>query len=170
MFELIRETELILAVMEAIAAFGLACNILQVLDSANKVVCLGLEVYKNGVSADNAELEQASEHLFTLCTGLDSSLAATRSPPTTAADGEVRLLAAECSATIDKLKDVLQKLKSTGTRWNALLKTAQAVRTRAKIDKIGARVEKLQGLLNTSILVRLRYAKFSPPSSAISSR
>jgi hypothetical protein len=43
--------------MEAVAAFGLAVNVLQVVDFASKVLTTGHQIYQAGATVHNAELE-----------------------------------------------------------------------------------------------------------------
>ena len=42
--------------MEAIAAFALACNVIQIVDSSIKIAGKCREVYKDGISVENEEL------------------------------------------------------------------------------------------------------------------
>jgi hypothetical protein len=43
--------------MEAVAAFGLAASILQVVDFASKILTTGHQIYQAGATVHNAELE-----------------------------------------------------------------------------------------------------------------
>ena len=52
--------------MEALAAFGLAASVLQVVDFSTKVLSSANEIAKNGSTNRNAELTTITEHLRSL--------------------------------------------------------------------------------------------------------
>ena len=49
--------------MEALAAFGVACNVMQVISFSKEAISLSLEIYKEGTSVDNHNLEQSSKEI-----------------------------------------------------------------------------------------------------------
>jgi hypothetical protein len=58
--------------MEGIAAFGLAANILQMVELGNKLLSTGQEIYQAGTTVQNSELEVVLKDLTVLNTGLQS--------------------------------------------------------------------------------------------------
>jgi hypothetical protein len=52
--------------MEALAAFGLAASIMQVVDFSTKVVATGNEIFQTGSTVQNAELELVASDLNSL--------------------------------------------------------------------------------------------------------
>ena len=52
--------------MEALAAFGLAASVLQVVDFSAKVLSSANEIAKNGSTTRNTELSRTAEHLQSL--------------------------------------------------------------------------------------------------------
>jgi hypothetical protein len=80
--------------MEGIAAFGLAANILQMVEMANKLLSTGQEIYQAGTTVQNSELEVVLEDLTVLNTRLQSQggLVSNSSQPISA-DEHVRCVA-----------------------------------------------------------------------------
>jgi hypothetical protein len=58
--------------MEAAAAFGLAANVLQVVDFAYKILSTGDQIYQAGSTVQNSELEVALKDFTVLNTRLKS--------------------------------------------------------------------------------------------------
>ena len=80
--------------MEAVAAFGLAANILQVTDFAQKLLSTGRQIYQAGSTLQNAELEVAVKDFTILNKRLrswDRSDPSVLGPMTE--DGQVRIWA-----------------------------------------------------------------------------
>ena len=49
--------------MDPLTAFSLACGVIQVVDFSTKLVSRCREIYKNGLSSENSELEDLAVYL-----------------------------------------------------------------------------------------------------------
>ena len=148
--------------MDPISAFSLACNVIQVVDFSIKVASTCRELYKNGTVAEHQETEMMSEHL----TGLRSSLLSSSVFSTSCAsqqmnedENKLREVATSCSETAVELVARLQSLKVEGPhkRRQAVTKIVKAFRESRKIESIQAKLKQYQEVLNTRILVSLRF-------------
>jgi hypothetical protein len=83
--------------MESVAAFGVAANILQVVELAHKLLSSGQEIYQAGATVQNSELEIALKDFMVLNKRLQSSACPVPDAfgPITA-DGQVNRLFATC--------------------------------------------------------------------------
>jgi hypothetical protein len=64
--------------MEAIAAFALACNVVQVVDFSLKIVSKYKEIYNEGTTLDHQDLDYTSKHLAEISEKLNKSILDTR--------------------------------------------------------------------------------------------
>ena len=103
--------------MEPLSAFGLACNVIQVIDFATKVTVNFQDLYKAGALSENKQIESMSKHLTNLVTDLrqphsdqtsESALQLYRD------DHELQEVAQQCSETATHLVEELQKLSIQG--------------------------------------------------------
>ncbi len=148
--------------MDPISAFSLACNVIQVVDFSIKVASTCRELYKNGIAAEHQETEIMSEHL----TGLRSSLLSSSvfstsrvSQQTNEDENKLKEIATSCSETAAELVALLQSLRVEGPhkRRQAVTKTAKASWESRKIESIQAKLKQYQEVLDTRILVSLRF-------------
>jgi hypothetical protein len=107
--------------MEGIAAFGLAANILQVVELAYKLLSSGQEVYQAGTTLQNAELEVALKDFTVLNKRLQSSVRPVSDVfgPLTA-DGHVCIVPIGIQNVPDDNRRVWSAWHSTAkrSRWN----------------------------------------------------
>ena len=137
--------------MDPYVAFSLVCGIIQLVDFSTRVVKKCHELYRDGVSSENKEAEEMASHLTDLRAKLDF---------TNESVGEDLLdLGSKCSSTAEDLVAELEKLKVDGRhrKRQSLSVSFKAVLKRNSMDKIQKRLEEYQKLLDSRILVDLRF-------------
>lgn len=131
--------------MEALAAFGLAANIAQFAELGYKTAKTILEVYRStdGVTAENADFEDAANHLKTISTQLKNNRKVKCNPAIE------RLLKKSIDASEDLLKE-LDSLKFdggsvyVGERLAKLMIAMWAIRRKRKVGALALRVAEIQ--------------------------
>ena len=140
--------------MDAFAAFSLACGIIQVVDFSTKVVKRCHELYRDGASAENKEIEEMAKHLTILHTNLDLSHHG--------GDEDLMDLGSKCSSTARQLIAELAKMKVIGPHKTrqALKKTVRGMFKGNAVDDIEKRLGEYRKLLDSRILIDLRFVNF----------
>ncbi|KLU87235.1 hypothetical protein MAPG_06236 [Magnaporthiopsis poae ATCC 64411] len=131
--------------MEALAAFGLAANIAQFAELGYKTAKTILEAYRStdGVTAENADFEDAASHLKTISAQLKNNRKVKSNP------GIERLLKKSIDACDDLLKE-LDSLKFdggsvyVGERLAKLMVAMWAIRRKRKVGALVLRVAEIQ--------------------------
>ena len=145
--------------MEAIPAFALACNVIQVVDFGLKTASKYREIYKEGSAIEHQDLEYTTKHLAEITGNLSTSIQNARTnKPLTKDDNELQNLAQQCTESADNLRNELDKLKTPGRQGKraALLKTWKSVRKSDDIKKIRDKICEYERVLDTRLLSRLR--------------
>ena len=109
------------------------------------------ELYRDGVSSENKEAEEMASHLTDLRAKLDF---------TNESVGEDLLdLGSKCSSTAEELVAELEKLRVNGPhrKRQSLNKSLKAMLKGNHMEKIQKRLEGYQKLLDSKILVDLRF-------------
>ena len=148
--------------MDPVTAWSLACNIIQVVDFSINVASTCRELYKNGTVAGNKEMELMAGHLDGLRSSLlSSSVIQGSNISQLLHDDERKLeeLATKSSQTAAELVAELQSLNVEGPhkRRQAITKTIKGFRGSRKIESLQAKLKQYQELLNTRILISLRF-------------
>lgn len=149
----------LLNTMEAIAAFALACNVVQVVDFGLKTASKCAEIYKDGSSIEHQDLNYTSKHLAEITGNLNASILHPRTnKPLTQDEHELAELAARCTKTANDLRDELDKLTLSGRQGKraAVFKAIKSIRRNDCIKKIKDRLGEYESVLNTRLLSRLR--------------
>lgn len=137
--------------MDPLSAFSLTCGVIQVIDFSTKAAKKCHELYRDGASSDNKEIEDMAKYLTGLRTNLDL----------TDGGGVDNLLdlGSKCSTTAEELVAELEKMRVDGPRRKrqAVKKTFKAMLKRNPIDDIQKRLEEYRKLLDSTILVDLRF-------------
>lgn len=148
--------------MDPLSAFALACGVIQVVDFGLKVVVKCRELYKDGASSENKEISTMARHLK--CLTVDLKLPDTVQTPGSVAhvyndEGELPGLAQKCSETADELIGELDKLSIRGPRKrrDAIRKAIKASWGKNTVGDIQRRLEAHRELLDTSVLINLRF-------------
>ena len=148
--------------MDPLTAFSLACGVIQVVDFSTKIVVRCRQIYKEGATSKNKEIESMAEHLTGLATDLEL--------PSTIQnlgfanqryrdDQELLELAGQCSETARELINELQKLSIQGRqrKRDALRMAVKTVWKKDAIDNIQRSLECYRRTLDTRILISLRF-------------
>lgn len=148
--------------MDPLTAFVLACGVIQVVDFSTKVVVKCREIYKDGASSENKEIESLAKHLIDVYMELDAANAVVKPGPTLQLhrdDQDLQNLAQQCSETAKELIAQLQKLKVQGQprKRDVLRKTVKVVWKKSAIEDIERRLEHYRRTLDTRILINLRF-------------
>lgn len=148
--------------MDPLTAFSLACGVIQVVDFSTKIVVKCREIYKNGASSDNEEVESMAKHLTELSNELDSANAVVKTgsmPQIYHDDQHLRKLAQQCSETAKELITQLQKLKIQGQprKRDVFRKAVKVIWKKSAIEDIERRLEQYRRTLDTRILINLRF-------------
>lgn len=139
--------------MEAIAAFGLACNVLQVAQLGCQMVSTFVQAYKNDSVEENYDIEVQTRHRSTALVRLDGSLRSQH----TVEDTEILDLSRQCAdvatSLSSKLAPFAQKPSRRRNKWRNGLK---ALRVKGEVEALGSKLSKYQRILDTRILIDLR--------------
>ena len=145
--------------MEALAAFGIACNVMQVISFSKDAISLSLQVYKEGASVDNQNLAQLSREIARAAENVQSQLGQARQPNRQMSPTEFQLrdVAGQCLATAKSLLDKLDGLQKAGSGrlGPALSKSVKTIRLRSSLKKLEERLSANQRILGMSLLVNL---------------
>jgi len=141
---------------EAIAAFSLASNVIQVVDFGLKAASKCKEIYQEGSTSEIRHLERTSKELADLTIGLESSIKAA-SQPLTKDDHDLKDLSLKCSRAALDLQVELQKLSKGLGKRGAVIKFVKTYSHKRAIDELHRRLSEYQQVLNTRLLARLRY-------------
>lgn len=147
--------------MDPLTAFSLACGVIQVVDFGIKVVVKCRQIYKDGATSGNKEIESMAEHLTGLAA--DLKLPSTIQNPRSANqvyhdDQELLELAGQCSETATELINELQKLSIQGRqrKRDAFRMAVKVVWRKGAIENIQKSLECYRRTLDTRILISLR--------------
>ena len=149
--------------LDPMSALGLACNIIQIVDFSLEAVAKFRELCKDGASSGNRELEDMTVRLKGLRANLVTVDPTTRqSRPVFVDDKELQALAEECCETADELTAELDTLKTSGShkKRQAVQKLYRSIRRKSVVEGIQKKLDGYQKVLDTRILVNLRFVLF----------
>ena len=138
--------------MEAIAAFSLACNIIQVVDTGIKVASKACEIHRDGSTSENEDIQRTTNHLVQASTSLQQSMI-------NANDKELETVANECQSAADELLVKLDNLKLGGVhkkrKLRAIGKAVKSMTEKDAIKQSQTRLEECRKALDSGVLVHL---------------
>ncbi|KAK5224232.1 hypothetical protein LTR47_009843 [Exophiala xenobiotica] len=141
--------------MEALAAFSLACNIVQVLDFSLKIFREGKQIADSGSTAKLDEFTLVSKQLEDLCKDLDKSLQ-NAPKPISKNDDNLLKVAQDCSRAAHdvqaKLGEIMMNKKGGRSKLDKLRKMVTSSRS---VTALYNKLREYEKLLNTQILVQL---------------
>ncbi|KAH7074711.1 hypothetical protein BKA63DRAFT_596298 [Paraphoma chrysanthemicola] len=150
--------------MEAVAAFSLASNILQVIDFAANIVSRGHKLYSSadGRVDEHAVLDAALNNLTELYDTLHSTSShKTRRNPlkATVADRQLIELQNESDKIVKDLRTKLENVRITGPHraWQSIYQALRSVSTDKEISRLASRLQSIRKEVDTAILVSLRH-------------
>ena len=144
--------------MEAVAAFSLACNIIQVVHFSIDVVSKCRELCREDGLSKYEPLEHMIDHLTSLRNALDSPTTQGNQNVLRCQDQALLDVAEKCSATAKELSGELQKLKINGPHQKRQLirKSAICLWKTSSIQKIQTRLDEYRKILDSRILIGIR--------------
>jgi len=142
-------------VIEALAAVGLAGNIVQFIDFGCRLLTEARQIQtsSSGVSAKNLEIETVAVKLRYLADGLSSS----NPLPCIGINYQLKQLADDAILIIDELLEAIEHVRLKG--GGNLRSFAHALQNSGKnkrIEKLDAKLSRMQGQLNTHLLALMR--------------
>ncbi|KAM5350433.1 hypothetical protein ACJ41O_006938 [Fusarium nematophilum] len=165
--------------MEALAALGLASNVVQFVTFASQLVSAGDEMYgsASGTTKRTIELEKIYSDLATFSSKLQGegerqpwSLGFSLSAESQRLEdaeakakahiNALKALASDCRLVCDELLGVLKKLKVSGGRCRAFRSVMAAIRAvwdKEKVEDITARIGRLQSMMTLHFFPIIRY-------------
>ena len=125
------------------------------IDFSTKVVKKCHELYRDGVSSENKDAEEMANHLTELRGKLEF--------PDESVDKDLLDLGSKCSSTAKELVAELEKLKvdERHRKRQSLNKSFKAILKKNSMEKIQKHLEGYQRLLDSRILVDLRFVHCS---------
>ncbi len=140
--------------MDPFATFSLVCGVIQIVDFSIKAVKQCQEIHKNGSLSENEQIEDMARHLTDLRTKLDLG--------DQSSGDDVLDLGSKCSSTAQDLVAELGKLKVKGAhgKIQGVKKMFQSVWRRKEIDAIQKRLDEYRRVLDTRILIDLRFVLY----------
>lgn len=137
--------------MEAVAAIGLAANILQFIDFGTRILSKGKEIYTStdGTLKENITIEAVVNHLKDSLARLQG-YTALRSVA-------AQKLQDECGILINEILNALDKVKVKGppSKWKSLRKALKSVRSKGQIEQWLRQLESLRNEYNTELEVEI---------------
>ena len=147
--------------MEALAAFGLACNVMQVIEFSITAARWCKEIYDTSQTASNESLDRNAHRLSETTARLSSSIEAWKGRRGIEADEEELLTHARgCTGIAKEIQEELAKLRSAGSksRRGVFKKALQARWNAKKIENLNKRLQERQTALQTMLLTNTKYA------------
>jgi hypothetical protein len=139
--------------LDPLSAIGLASAIVQFVDFSSKLVLEGYELYEKGSIARNDEIQLIAEDLK----GLTAGLAKSQTQHAHADEKEMQKLACTCQSLADELLTVLKTLHPQKQNSLATFRVAiRSARKKGKVEDMGKRLRRLQGQINTHMIMILR--------------
>ena len=160
--------------LDPLTAFGLAGNVVQIVDFSIKLVSKGYQIRNSldGSLPENHDTELVAVDLKAVVEQLSSTL--DRAPreypslPFNQQDAELIDLCQECKKIGEELIARLGMLKGGESRhrqWKSIRQALKVIWEKDKVDSIARRLKLYRDQLNTRILVSLRYYSSKPFSS-----
>ncbi|KAH7390642.1 hypothetical protein BKA66DRAFT_580795 [Pyrenochaeta sp. MPI-SDFR-AT-0127] len=143
--------------LEALAAVGLASNIVQFFDFLCKLFAEIGEIHSSatGLSETNADIETIAGDLKRLITRLSS----VTTPSGSVTGQQLKVLADKITAVVDDLLGAIAEFKVNKPcgKWKSFVHAVhQRLGKVQKVEKIGSKLGKLQEQLNTQLLLLMR--------------
>jgi hypothetical protein len=143
--------------LEALAAIGLASNIVQFFDFLCKLFAEIGEIRSSatGISENNADLETIASELKRMIARLTSATI----PSGSATGQQLKDLAGKIASVADDLLGAITEFKANKPRgkWKSFVHAVQQKLSKGqKVEKMASRLSKLQEQLNTQLLLLVR--------------
>jgi hypothetical protein len=160
--------------MEAVAALGLASNVVQFLSFARELVSTNRSISRSadGSLVEHLELQAVAGNLQTLSKRLyvppgKTNRKRLKDPALAKEDEELRHLCEGCRQVAEQLIEKINGLKvetripgKVGKRWVNFRQALSSVLAADEIEDLSTRLDRYQHTINTTLLVNLRYEFF----------
>jgi len=147
--------------MDGVTALGLVCNVIQLIEVAWNAVKACDQFYKHGTTVEIQEMRCTSQQLGQCTSSLHDSLGKVpQKALLLESDVELTELSKRCRDTAETLEKELKSLESAprSGRRAAIVKTVKASWKMSRIEDVKRRLDEYTKVLDTKILVHLRYA------------
>ncbi|KAH7087599.1 hypothetical protein FB567DRAFT_525324 [Paraphoma chrysanthemicola] len=151
--------------MEAVAAFSLASNVLQVIDFAANIVSRGHKLYisADGRVEEHAVLDAALNNLTELYNTLQSTSShkARRTRlKATPTDRQLIKLQNESEKIVKDLRSKLETVRISGPhrKWQSIYQALRSVSSDKEISRLASKLQSIRKEVDTAILVSLRHS------------
>ena len=139
--------------MEALAALGVACNIMQVISFCHETVSVSLKIYKNGSSdldlAKNAsQIQKLAEQLDVVVNNSAAILTSNSQPR-----AEVVAIARDCASTAKELG--LKLNQTTSSKAGAVGRALKIRLQKSKLDDLEQKLMRHQQTLQSRLLFEI---------------
>ncbi|KAL8774445.1 MAG: hypothetical protein Q9209_000818 [Squamulea sp. 1 TL-2023] len=142
--------------MEALAAFSLTANVIQIVDFSSRLLGQYRELCQNGSLAEHRASTQVADALANATTSLKVSLAGQPGSPLSQDDRDILDLSDKCSKNAEDLVAEFSKLKlDQGGQRQALARSFHATRRKQWLEDKQKTLDRFQHVLETRILMRL---------------
>ncbi|KAL2440891.1 hypothetical protein ABEF95_008482 [Exophiala dermatitidis] len=153
--------------MEALAAFGVAANVVQFLDFATKLCVTSVEIYRgvHGASASNAQAEVLLKSFIATIDEVSSdlgqySVALSTSSKEASRRGEAQIgaIVLDCQSVAEDLLQRYQKLKSGGSpgKWRSFVSGVKCMWKHQELEALQRRLKQNRDELEWRVLLSLR--------------
>lgn len=137
--------------LEPLAALGLACNIFQLIELAEKSASMCKQVYETG--QPDPALDDFAKNLANTSTSLKDFLV-TSQRPSTSDEKQLLDLADKCQdAAADLTKEMASLANPPGKRWSAFLTTIKKAAKKRKLDGLEKKLKDAERIMETQLLV-----------------
>jgi len=153
--------------MEALAALSVASNVIQIVEFGTKLAAQSLELYRDGKLGQHEGLENVVNNLNQATNSLSNQLK--QSVPTanlTKDESELLTIAGKCQDVSAELLAQLDDLKLEDgplhKKRRIVKKVIKSATKKTTIERLSTELEGYREVLDTQVLVRLRYALLLP--------
>ena len=157
--------------LDPLSALGLIANIVQLVDASAKALAVCHEIYTLGASVEDSQMTYTTGQLEQCYSALDDSLKSTAVTGSHGVRSNVvfRDLATQCCETARALQTELQSLRKTpGGGLRETVSKFNLKRKKGKsIEKLKGRLDEYQKVVDSKILIDLRYIRNSHLTSKL---
>lgn len=149
--------------MEAIAALGLASNIIQIVDFSSRIISRGQEIYSStdGSTAEHALLSDVARNLAELYQSLTVSgkVQEKGKRKLTVADKQLVKLQIESQQIANDLQEALNRVKLTkrDKKWRSVRHALLSIQSDKEIAILAARLDKIRQQVDSAAMVSILY-------------
>jgi pyruvate-formate lyase-activating enzyme len=147
--------------MEAIAALGLASNIIQIVDFSSRIISRGQEIYSSsdGSTAEHALLSDVARNLAELHQSLivSGSVRDKGKRKLTVADKQLLDLKIESQKIVKDLQEALNKIKLSkkDRKWRSVRHALLSIQSDKEIANLAARLDSIRKQVDSAAMISI---------------